>query len=465
MTEHVWHTGVFGTFDVQNYGDLLFPLIAQAELTKRLGSVKVRPFSYHAKKPPEWPYTVTSVTELPQMVDSLDGVLLGGGHLIRFDKEVAPAYGPPTPTIHHPTGYWLTPALIALQQGIPVIWNAPGTYGPIPTWAQPLMKLSVKLSSYVAVRDEPSRSALTHLADGAPIDVTPDTAFGISWLLDDERPTAEFTRLRENSGLTGPYIVVQATPGIKRYKRFLQRNSHLFRDFRLLALPIGPVLGDDEAILADLPGLVRLSKWPHPLLLAEIISQASGVVGRSYHLMITALAFGVPVFSIADLSLGKHSALSTFKTIYSPPPKGSQIDPEWFFTRLGKTAPSPEALAALDQLSAHWDRVAAAIRNGPTATQATLNRFWQSLPALLEHSDDLSKLLTLARADVESREFLIGQRDEHIALLDGHIAHRDEHIALLDGRIAHRDEHIALLDGRTAPVSYTHLTLPTNSRV
>src|SRR5688500_17008770 len=108
MTDGIWHIGVFGTFDVENYGDLLFPLIAEAELTKRLGRVNVHAFSYHARSRPEWPYPVTSLTELPQMAGSLDGVLLGGGLIIRFDKGVAPGYGPPTPSIHHPTGYWLS---------------------------------------------------------------------------------------------------------------------------------------------------------------------------------------------------------------------------------------------------------------------------------------------------------------------------------------------------------------------
>src|SRR6185295_13271983 len=107
-TNAALQVGICGTFDVENYGDLLFPLIAEAELTKRLGRVEVHAFSYHAKKRPEWPYTVTSVTELPHLIGSLDAVLIGGGFIIRFDKEVAPAYGPPTPAIHHPTGYWLT---------------------------------------------------------------------------------------------------------------------------------------------------------------------------------------------------------------------------------------------------------------------------------------------------------------------------------------------------------------------
>jgi hypothetical protein len=97
MRDHNWQIAIFGTFDVENYGDLLFPLIAEAELAERLGAVELHRFSYHARTPPDWPYTVTSVTELPQIAGSLDGALIGGGFIMRFDKEVAPGYGPPTP--------------------------------------------------------------------------------------------------------------------------------------------------------------------------------------------------------------------------------------------------------------------------------------------------------------------------------------------------------------------------------
>ena len=96
MRDRDWQIGLFGTFDVENYGDLLFPLIAEAELTERLGTVNLHRFSYNDKAPPDWPYKVTSVVDLPQMASALDGVLVGGGFIIRFDKEVAPAYGPPT---------------------------------------------------------------------------------------------------------------------------------------------------------------------------------------------------------------------------------------------------------------------------------------------------------------------------------------------------------------------------------
>jgi hypothetical protein len=37
------------------------------------------------------------------MIGSLDGMLIGGGFIIRFDKEVAPGYGPPTPAATQPS--------------------------------------------------------------------------------------------------------------------------------------------------------------------------------------------------------------------------------------------------------------------------------------------------------------------------------------------------------------------------
>ena len=57
--------GMVGTFDVDNYGDLLFPLLAEAELSRRLGSIKLHCFSYHQKSPPDWPFQVDQLTEFP----------------------------------------------------------------------------------------------------------------------------------------------------------------------------------------------------------------------------------------------------------------------------------------------------------------------------------------------------------------------------------------------------------------
>lgn len=404
MRERPWQVGVCGTFDIANYGDLLFPFIAEAELSERLGAVSLHRFSYAAKAPPDWPYVTTSVTALPEVVGGLDGFLIGGGFIVRFDKNVAPGYAPPTAEIHHPTGYWLTPALVALQHDVPLMWNAPGMHcNEIPTWAQPLVTMVMKQSRYVSVRDEPSRSALEHLA-GVPVCVVPDTAFRIRRLLDLEgEPTAEFTRLCRVSGLDGPYIVIQATLGVEDFARFVKDHAERFRGFRFLALPIGPALGEHSAIVdADLPGLVQLLEWPDPLVIAELIGRSEAVVGHSYHLFITALACGVPAFTRQNLSTGKYSALGRFETLFSLPRDG-ELTPDWFLQRVGRTAPSAAARATDEPLTQHWDRIAAAIRGPATSTAPTLDRFWQCLPGLLEDAD--------ARAS-DARELLAGALDQ-----------------------------------------------------
>lgn len=365
--------GIVGTFDVGNYGDLLFPLIAELELRERLGDVVLHRFSYNAMTSPEWPYAVTSVAELPSVIARLDGLLIGGGDLIRFDTNVAPGYGPPAQHIHHPTGYWLEPALIALAHGVPVIWNAPGVPPrDIPPWANPLLELALGNSAYVSVRDNRSKATLAQFVDGERIAVVPDTAFGISRLLGAATHPAK------------PYIVVQPvrlmTPG---FAAFVNAHAERFDDYVLISLPIGPILGDDSNVLTGAPGIVRLPVWPNPLALAEIVSNASAVIGESYHLAITALAAGVPVFSLADFDNGKYGALRDFETVYAFSDACAN-GADWFFSRVGKSAPPESVRAALAVLAGHWDRVAAVIAGGRVSSDAALGRFLQSLPTLFE---------------------------------------------------------------------------------
>ncbi len=365
--------GIVGTFDVANYGDLLFPLIAERELRERLGDVVLHRFSYNAMTSPDWPYAVTSVAELPDMIARLDGLLIGGGDLIRFDTNVAPGYVPPAQHIHHPTGYWLEPALIALAHGVPVIWNAPGVPPrEIPPWAKPLVEFALGNSSYISVRDDRSKATLGQFVDGDRIAVVPDTAFGISRLLGPETRAAQ------------PYIVVQPVRLMTAdFPAFVNAHAGRFADYVLISLPIGPILGDDSDVLTGAPGIVRLPVWPNPLALAEIVSNASAVIGESYHLTITALAAGVPVFSLADFDNGKYGALRNFETVHSFSDVCAN-EPDWFFSRVGKSAPPESVRAALPVLARHWDRIAAVIAAGPVSTNLALGKFLQSLPTLFE---------------------------------------------------------------------------------
>ena len=380
-----WQVGIFGTFDVANYGDLLFPILAEAELTRRLGPITLHRFSYHGKTMPEWPYEVTSVTRLPDIASQLDGALIGGGFIVRFDKVVATGYYPPDASIHHPTGYWLTPALIALQHGVPLIWNAPGMHcNDIPPWAAPLVKLTLDHSPHIRVRDALSQAALVRVSETAPVEVLPDTAFGLPRLIEPQSPSAEFLALRASADLTKPYLVVHAMWGLDSFLALWRTHADLFEDLQLLLLPIGPVLGDHPSVLGDdLEHSRCLPYWPNPLLLAEVLAHAEGVIGHSYHLAITSLVFGVPIFCSADLGTGKYTALPSHGRIFQLR-RDEAIDPQWFRARLGRQPISAVTASAVEQVDAHWDRVADLIREGRRATAPVLNRYWQALPGVFE---------------------------------------------------------------------------------
>lgn len=422
MKAKVWQIGLVGTFDVENYGDLLFPLLAEAELTQRLGPIKLHRFSYHTRTTPDWPYEVESLTELPRLADDLDAIIIGGGFLIRFDKEVAPGYQPPEP-LHHPTAYWLTPALIGLQHGIPVAWNAPGLHSnEVPDWAAPLMKLVIDHSAYFAVRDVGSRERLAPYTRGRQISVVPDTGFGIDRLLPEEA-SRDFLDLLETAGMNKPYIIVQAALGLDSFFRFVRTHSDQLRDYQLLALPIGPVLGDDASILAsELPGVVSLPAWPHPLLLAELISHAAAVIGHSYHLVITALVHGVPVFTPQDLTVGKYAALAGFESIYPLPSAAESTATGNFESRLGKR--DDVGLNEIrGQVSNHWNQIASVIRAGRIDTQAAVGRFWQSLPGLLEHpAVSISDRSQELEQELSARNIELDQARAEIATLNNRIA-------------------------------------------
>src|SRR4030095_27056 len=131
--------------------------------------------------------------------------------------------------------------------------------------------------------------------------VVPDSAFGIARLLNTRGPSSDFIRLCKSIDLKQPYLIIQSSKDLGGFARFVQEHSEIYRDYQILFLQPGPILGERDATLDYvIPGAVRLSSWPAPLLMAELIKNAVAVVGVSLHLSITALAFGVPLFRQAN---------------------------------------------------------------------------------------------------------------------------------------------------------------------
>lgn len=387
--------GMVGTFDVANFGDLLFPLVARAELRRRLGDVEIRPYSYQARSAASWPFHVAPLERLPEDAEGLDLLLVGGGDIIRFDTLVALGYKPSSSAIHHPTGFWLAPILVAQVAGVPIAWNAPGVPAPVPAWARALVRASVMASDYVNVRDTASRELLAAVAPDAHIAVVPDSCFDVVIVQDDAgvlRPDSSLDRV------DGPYLVVQscrealgALPSIR--KRF-QRSVGTF-----VLTPVGPVTGDRIDPPRGLPPDTVFRRSPDPQDLLGLISGSNGVVGTSLHLTIAALALGRPALRPVSAKLRKYRLLEGLKGVQEIDCR-TEVPP----VAAAWPAPDPAQISTLrTHLSAHWDRIAACARAGrargrPPAGERQLMETWQRLPGALERRTPLERIHVALRA-------------------------------------------------------------------
>ena len=366
MSSNPPRIGIFGTFDLQNWGDLLFPLLARRALTQRLGVVEVIPFSYRSKTAADWYYEVQSIGgSTPVAISDLDAVLVGGGHLIRFDKEIAPGYLPVYPRVHHPTGYWLIPTLLGAAAGVPVIWNAPSASSDLPKWAATILGLALRATRYIAVRDAASRNELLRFAPECVVEIVPDTAFGVADVVDLDTPSSELEELIELNGIQRPYILLQASDRAVEFTAPILAARDALAGHQFVEIAVGPALGDQVGNY-DCWGLadhVQISDWPTPTCLAELVAGSSGVIGTSLHLSIGALAFGHPVLLPCERAYSKYAPLEEHDTV-SAMVRSDSAAGEKFARQVTAGARSPALFSVLEKVAAHWNRVAEVVRGG-----------------------------------------------------------------------------------------------------
>src|SRR5882672_2654308 len=81
--------GQLGTFDLENYGDLLYPIIFQHVLDRYQERVTLRPYSFlNGSAPQEAGFETTAITGLFDAADSSPTrLVIGGGDILRTDWD------------------------------------------------------------------------------------------------------------------------------------------------------------------------------------------------------------------------------------------------------------------------------------------------------------------------------------------------------------------------------------------
>lgn len=398
--------GVVGTFDVSNFGDLLFPLLATDALRERLGDVEVVPYSYSAMAEERWHYATRSLGQLVADLPGLDLVVVGGGQLIRFDR-IADGFGPADAGIHDPTGLWLMPSLLGAARGVPVAWNAPGVSAGIPAWGEPLVRAALRSAARVAVRDRDSAERLGPLAASGHVPVVPDSGFGIDALV-PSAPSDAYAAFLRDSGLPERYVVVQPSrqmlPIRQEIDRFLTRARERDPELGILELPISLHMGDRPGRLDLRVPTTSVPDFGHPALAAEILSRAQAAIGVSFHFGLVAAAAGVPVARPASPPGEKYTVLEALEdvTVWRP---GEPAE-----LRIGRGEPGADVRERAAQVSAHWDAIAGLAGRGTAGPAEPAVELFVELPGLLERS--AAELQATAAFARELEGLHAAQRDE-----------------------------------------------------
>jgi O-antigen biosynthesis protein len=457
--------GMVGTFDVANYGDLLFPELAAHELSARLGPVDLRRYSYRAMSAPPWCYPVRPVDALADELSDLALLVVGGGHLVRFDKAVAPGYMPTAGATHHPTGYWLVPTLLAATAGVPVAWNGVGASSDTPAWARDLLGATLRCTDYVSVRDPVSLQELHAVAPDVRARLVPDPAFGVRSLVDAMGPQRS-AEVRKRWGLDAPYVIVQPSSRLSAVQVTIRSAVEAARAAgrTIVELPISPALGDKPGLLGELGGTV-IAPWPSPVEIAALIGGAEAVVAHSLHLTITALVHGVPVFRATATTGTKYEQLAGFAGVRLFTEELRDLPELLATSRRGD--PAPDVVERTGQLKVHWDAIAGLVdprhsKGRRAATPSGVDRLLEALPSMVEGAAGAAVRPSEAQLETAARE-----RDEHQRRADGaqkraqdleaaaagaqrraDAAHRllREELALRDARLIEADTRIKQLE-------------------
>ena len=167
--ERIFHIAQFGAFDLQSFGDTMFPVVFILEMEKRFGKENVI-IDLYSPFGTEHPYNalplVRSVEKLEEEHEKrpYDCLVLGGGEFIHFlPIEYISANNQKQQ--YQPGELWRKPQEEAQRLGIPVFWNCVGVSRDFENEEEiSIIRDSCKGLGYLSVRDKYSKIRLEKMA-------------------------------------------------------------------------------------------------------------------------------------------------------------------------------------------------------------------------------------------------------------------------------------------------------------
>ena len=291
-----------GAFDIENFGDLLFPDVLRHYLGEYIDNIYY--FAPNKCIMPNTDIQVNSIKEIDEFCrfHEVDGIVVGGGDLAHLKKVpmLIPQVSDDWIT-YEPLNLWITSSMVSKKYNIPLVWNAPGCPIPFSKEESKIVSILMKNVDYITVRDDEAKNVLSSAVDPSEIKVVPDTVFSISKVM----PINTLNKLFFDTEIPiqkKKYIFFQGNSAISINDRELIAHYlyklHLKTGMNVLLQPIGFSLGDLEVIneIASFypDEFIVSSKHLNQFHILSLIANASYYIGTSLHGFIVANSYSVP---------------------------------------------------------------------------------------------------------------------------------------------------------------------------
>lgn len=370
-----------GMFDMNNFGDLMFPLIARMQLEKV--GFEVRAVSATGVRPDL--QDVLPSLSLPDLLadpPQAQGMLIGGGYMIHGHRlDILREYRTGDTGAWVGPGMWQGATLTAALADIPVAWNAPGAPHPVGGASRHLAAPAYAAADYLSVRDAGSRKLLG--PGGEQACIVPDTIVDLPHLWSARALQGDFHALRDRLGLAGDakILAVHArgrSLGSEPVASFAMRLEQACRRFGLTPVFVG--LGsahNDHAMAQALHSAMTLPSAalndPRGLReIAALLAHSEAYVGSSLHGYVAAYAYDRPAVLVARPSYQK------FRGFIDHVERPQDLARNWdeALHHLAKRAASGPPPTALTQtLARHWQTIAATFEKGAETGRANRMAF------------------------------------------------------------------------------------------
>ncbi len=297
-----YNIAICGTFNIDNYGDVMFPEIFKKSMVKRgldfelflisPGNTVEKTICPNVK--------VYSISELDVLhkEHGIDVIIIGGGALIHYNKIPVKLSDEQEFSKYNIYDSWFTPIEFAVRNNVKVLFNLPQVPYEFPEELREITANAFRSAQYISLRDKVSAQYLEEIfgSDKPQINICPDSVCCMQNLI------SKTELLSIKKGLLPfdeKYVVIQFNMQKKddEDKKILQIIKKLHsQNYKTVLLPLG-YTHNDEQVLKEFnekfgSTSIVLDKKLNIYEIAAILSDCSIYIGASFHGAITAISYG-----------------------------------------------------------------------------------------------------------------------------------------------------------------------------